>query len=121
VIARRALALTGVIAATLSIGAFAGVLALGGSPQIATLLRLAISAPILVVGMRGLGDPLRVGLAVGTSTGVKLALEPLLATVLLAHDPRAAMLAPLIGDLGYGPIILFAMLRRIHHRAFAIA
>jgi hypothetical protein len=106
--------LTVLAAAALSTGAYALVLSLGGSPQVATLFRLAVSAPIVFLGLRAFHDPLRIGLAIATSTGAKLALEPLLGAVLLLHAPAAAPFAPLLGDLGYGPFILFAMLRGRH-------
>jgi hypothetical protein len=118
---RTRFVLTVLVATTLSTAVFAAVLAADGSPHVATLLRLVVATPILYVGLRGLGDPLRVGLAIVTSTGLKLALEPLLTAMVLRESLDLAMVVPLIGDLAYGPIILFAMLRSVHHRRLALA
>lgn len=118
---RVAFPLTVLAAAALSTAAYTLAIAYGGSPQAATLLRLAVSAPVIFLGLRAFHDPLRIGLAVGASTGAKLALEPLIGALLLLHAPDITPFAPLIGDLGYGPIILYAMLRRHRSRAFAAA
>ncbi len=130
--ARIAFAITNTIAVVLSTGAFTSALIAGASPHVATLLRLLISLPILYVGYSRymLRDTLaadraavgrgpaelqmfaRVGLAIGVATGLKLAIEPLLATVLLqSGDAATATLAPLIGDFGYGPLATYVILR----------
>ncbi len=129
---RIAFAITGTVAVVLSTGAFTFALVAGASPHAATLLRLVISLPILYVGYSRymLRDTLaadratvgrgpaelqmlaRVGLAIGVATGLKLAIEPLLVTVLVqSFDAPTAALAPLIGDFGYGPIATYVILR----------
>lgn len=130
--ARIAFAVTGTVAVALSTGIFACALIAGASPHAATLLRLAISLPILYVGysrymlreilladraLVGRGPAelqmlARVGLAIGVATGLKLAIEPLLVTVLMqSGDATTATIAPLIGDFGYGPFATYLILR----------
>lgn len=130
--ARIAFAITGAVALALSTGVFTCALIAGASPHGATLLRLAISLPILYVGYsrymlaatlradraalgRGPAELqmlARIGLAIGVATGLKLAIEPLLVTVLVgSFDPTTATLAPLIGDFGYGPLATYVILR----------
>jgi hypothetical protein len=129
---RIAFAITNVAAAAVSTTLFVLVLTAGVSPHGATLMRLSIALPILYVGysrymlvdtlrldrralgrkpaeLRMLG---RVGLAIGTAIGLKLAIEPLLVTMLLQSEgPTTAGIAPLIGDFIYGPIVTYMMLR----------
>lgn len=128
---RIAFAITGTIAVALSTSVFACALIAGASPHGATFLRLAIGLPILYIGYSRymLGDTLRadraalglrgaevqmltrVGLAIGVATGLKLAIEPLLVTMLIQHfAPTTATLAPLIGDFGYGPLATYLIL-----------
>jgi hypothetical protein len=128
---RIAFAITGTVAVALSTSVFACALIAGASPHAATFLRLAIGLPILYIGYSRymLGDTLRadraalgragaevqmlarVGLAIGVATGLKLAIEPLLVTMLLQYgDPGTATLAPLIGDFGYGPLATYLIL-----------
>lgn len=97
------------LAAVVSTAAFAGVLAADGSPHLATLLRLAIATPILYLSLARTHPAIRAALAVGAATGAKLMLEPLLVTLLDGH--QAGLLVPLVGDLGYGAVITFVMLR----------
>ena len=129
---RIAFAVTGTVAVVLSTGAFTSALVAGASPHLATMLRLVISLPILYVGYSRymLRDTLvadraslgrgsaelqmlaRVGMAIGVATGLKLAIEPLLVTLLLqSGDAATATLAPLIGDFGYGPLATYVILR----------
>jgi len=125
---RVAFIVTGTIAMALSLVTFGGVLARGGSPHAATIARLATSLPVLYVGysrvmLRAtlladrarLGWPraelrmiLRVTAAIGASVALKLVLEPPLTRWLAAGG--AAVAAPLIGDLGYGPLAAYAIL-----------
>jgi len=127
---RVAFAVTGTVAVALSTCVFAWALTAGASPHAATFVRLAIALPILYVGYSRymLGATLRadratlgrgpaelqmlarVGIAIGVATGLKLAIEPLLVTVLVG-DPMTALLAPLIGDFGYGALATFLILR----------
>jgi hypothetical protein len=127
----RAFAATGAIATAASLAVFALVLAAGGEPVLATALRLATALPILYAGYsrhvlgatlaaeRAARGPVvaelrmvgRVAAAIGTSAALKLALEPVLASWLLAIDLRLAALAPLAGDLGYGPLVSYLVLR----------
>jgi len=131
---------TNLIATLSSTGAFALAIATGASPQIATLIRLACSLPVLYAGysrfllggtliadrrrfgrrpaeLRMLG---RVGLAIGMQTGLALAIEPLLATVFAQGGGfRAMLLAPLIGGLGYGAAAYLIV--RSTPRGFAVA
>lgn len=128
---RVAFTITGGIAMALSIAMFACALAAGASPSMATLLRLAIALPILYVGYSrymlvdalradrtALGRSqaelrmlLRVGLAIATSMILKLVLEPVLTTWLLAQfGTGATTFAPLVGDLGYGPLATYFVL-----------
>ncbi|MBA2541490.1 MAG: hypothetical protein H0V17_17745 [Deltaproteobacteria bacterium] len=128
---RIAFAVTGTIAVALSTSVFTLALVAGASPHAATMLRLVISLPILYVGYSRymLRDTLRadravlgrsaaelqmlarVGLAIGVATGLKLAIEPLLVTMLVQQfDSPTAVLAPLIGDFGYGPIATYLIL-----------
>lgn len=130
--ARIAFSLTSGVAAALSTAVFSCVLVAGASPHAATLLRLAISLPILYVGYsrymlaptlhadraalgRGPAELYmlaRVGFAIGAATGAKLAIEPLLVTLFAGSgNPELATIAPLIGDLGYGPLVTYLMLR----------
>lgn len=127
---RVAFAITGTVAVALSTSVFACALIAGASPHGATFLRLAIGLPILYIGYSRymLGDTLRadravlgrgaaeiqmlarVGLAIGVATGLKVAIEPLLVTMLIQHGDPAATLAPLIGDFGYGPLATYLIL-----------
>lgn len=141
---RIAFAITGAVAVAFSTSVFAFALIAGASPHLATLLRLAIALPILYVGYSRymLGSTLaadrrtigrsaaeltmlaRVGLAIGVATGLKLAIEPLLVTILVqSADPATATLAPLIGDFGYGPLVTYVLLRASDRsfRAMAMA
>lgn len=129
---RIAFGITGAIAATLSTAIFACAITAGAGPHAATLIRLVIALPILYVGYSRymLGATLdadrsvlgrgpaearmlgRVGLAIAVATGLKLAIEPLLTTMLLqSFDPSSASWSPLIGDLCYGPIATYLILR----------
>lgn len=129
---RIAFGITGAVAAILSTAIFAGAIGAGLSPHAATLLRLVVALPILYVGYSrymlattlsedraAIGNKSaellmlgRVGLAIGVATGLKLAIEPLLTTLLLrSSDPSLAMLSPLIGDFCYGPIATYLILR----------
>lgn len=105
---RRGIALT-TLAALASTAAFAGVLTTGGSPHLATLLRLAIATPILYLVLNRTHDTLRAALAIGAATGAKLMIEPLLVTLLSGQE--AWGLVPLASDLGYGALITYVMLR----------
>ncbi|MEO8701888.1 MAG: hypothetical protein ABI867_17720 [Kofleriaceae bacterium] len=128
---RIAFMVTGAIATGLSITMFALALAAGASPYLATVLRLAIALPVLYAGYSRymlvealhadratigrlhaeLRMLLRVGVAIATSVLLKLAIEPVLATWLLAHWGHAgATLAPLAGDLFYGPLATYVVL-----------
>ncbi len=89
--------------------AFAAVLAADESPHLATLLRLAIATPILVLAVSRTHDTVRAALTVGAATGAKLMLEPLVVTLLGDHE--SVLLVPLAGDLGYGALITYVMLR----------
>ncbi len=130
--ARVAFAITGTVAVALSTAVFACALVAGASPHGATMLRLAVSLPILYVGYSRymLRDTLlaeretlgrgqaeiqmlaRVGFAIAAAGGAKLAIEPLLVTVLVGSGHGdAAALAPLLGDFGYGPLVTYLMLR----------
>lgn len=129
---RIAFAITNVAAAAVSTTLFVFAITAGASPHGATLLRLLLALPILYVGysrymlaatlrvdrealgrksaeLRMIG---RVGLAIGTAMGMKLAIEPLVVTMLLqSFDPTTAGIAPLIGDFVYGPVVTYMMLR----------
>jgi putative flippase GtrA len=128
---RIAFAITGGVAMVLSIAMFTVALAAGVSPYLATVLRLATALPILYVGYSRymlvdalhaeraeLGRTraelrmlLRVAVAIATSTILKLTIEPVLTTWLLAHfGAGAATIAPLVGDLGYGPLATYLVL-----------
>lgn len=102
----RAAAITA-LAVVASTAVFAALLAAGASPHVASLGRLVVAVPILYLALAPNRDRLRVGFAVASATGAKLMIEPLLATV-LGDD---ALIAPLIGDLGYGALITYVMLR----------
>jgi hypothetical protein len=138
---RIAFGITGAVAATLSTALFACAIGAGVSPHGATLLRLLIALPILYVGYSRymLGETLslerralgrkpaelrmlgRVGLAIGVAIGLKLAIEPLLTTMLLRSSaPSLAMLSPLIGDFVYGPIATYLILRATSRSVAAI-
>jgi hypothetical protein len=127
----RAFFLTGAIATPLSTLVFALVLWLGAPPAAATVLRLCVTLPILYIGYSRfmLADALaadravvgrrraelrmiaRVASAVGASNILKLVIEPPLTAWLAAHaGATAASLAPLAGDLGYGPLATYTML-----------
>lgn len=104
----RGLVLTA-LAAVVSTAAFAAVLAADGSPHLATWLRLAIATPILVLAVSRTHDTLRAALAAFAATGAKLMIEPLVVTLL--GDREGVLLVPLAGDLGYGALITYVMLR----------
>lgn len=54
----------------------------------------------------------RISASVGLSTLVKLVLEPILLAVLLERMGKSALtIVPLLGDLGYGPLINYGVLR----------
>jgi hypothetical protein len=137
---RIAFMITGAIAMVLSIAMFTLALAAGFSPYLATVLRLCTALPILYVGYSrymlvdalhadraALGRPraelrmlLRVAVAIATSVVLKLTIEPVLATWLIAHAGHAgATLAPLAGDLFYGPLATYLVLNAAapHRRA----
>lgn len=101
------------LAAVVSTAAFAGMLAVEGSPHVATLIRLAIATPILYLALARTHPPVRAALAVGAATGAKLMLEPLLVTLFGGHE--AVLLVPLASDLGYGALITHVMLRTSPH------
>jgi hypothetical protein len=127
----RAFILIGAIATPLSTAVFALALWAGAAPLLATVLRLCVTLPVLYVGysrfmlvatfvadraalgraraeLRMLG---RVASAVAASNLLKLVIEPLLTTWLVAHyGTAAATLAPLAGDLGYGPLATYTVL-----------
>lgn len=127
---RLAFVITGAIAMTLSLAMFSCVLATGASPHAATLARLATSLPVLYVGYSRymLGAALaadrarlgrthaelrmvvRVAGAIGASVALKLLLEPPLTAWLATHFGHAASAAPLVGDLGYGPLVTYLIL-----------
>jgi hypothetical protein len=137
---RVAFAITNTVAAAVSTTLFVLAITAGASPHGATLLRLVIALPILYVGysrymlaetlrvdraalgrtpaeLRMLG---RVGLAIGTAIGMKLAIEPLVVTMLLqSFEPTTAGIAPLIGDFVYGPIVTYMMLRTTARSAWS--
>ena len=126
---RVAFAITNTAAMTISIAMFSCAITAGASPHAATLLRLATALPILYVGYsrymladslvadrtqlgRGQAELrmlLRVGIAIGASIGLKLAIEPLLTGWLLANTSHATI-APLVGDLCYGPLATYLLL-----------
>ena len=129
---RIAFGITNTAAAAVSTALFILAITSGVSPHGATLLRLAIALPILYVGYSRymLADTLRldravlgrkraelrmlgrVGLAIATALGLKLAIEPLLVTMLLqSGGPTTAGIAPLVGDFVYGPIATYLILR----------
>jgi hypothetical protein len=127
----RTFILVGAIATPLSTAVFALALWAGASPHLATVLRLCVTLPVLYVGysrfmlvdafvadraalgraraeLRMVG---RVASAVGASNLLKLVIEPLLTTWLVAHHgTAAASFAPLVGDLGYGPLATYTVL-----------
>lgn len=129
---RIAFAITGAFAMAFSITMFRFALAASASPYVATLARLCVSLPILYVGYSRymLGDVLRiereehgrwtaelrmlafVAVAVTTSVLLKLAIEPVLTQFLLGYGTGTAMLAPLAGDLVYGPLVTYVLLTR---------
>jgi putative flippase GtrA len=121
----------GAIAMCASLAMFRLALAGGASPFVATALRLATALPILYAGYSRivLGDVLArdrrqrgrvvaelrmivtVAFALSLSIGLKLVIEPLLTAWLLEHyGPTVALAAPLVGDLTYGPLAIYAVL-----------
>jgi len=128
---RIAFACTNTLAITVSIAMFTCALAAGAPAYAATLLRLALAVPILYVGYSRymLVDTLtadrrlfgrthaevrmlaRVAGAIGTSVVLKLLVEPVLTTWITAHANHAATtLAPIAGDLVYGPLATYVLL-----------
>lgn len=122
---------TGAIAVVASLAAFTLARRLGAGGSAPTVIRLAASLPILYVGYSRwmLADVLardrarhgprraelrmvaRVGAAVATSSLAKLLVEPWLVAALVRHGAeRWVELAPLTGDLGYGPLLGFLVL-----------
>jgi hypothetical protein len=127
----RAFLLTGAITTPLSTIVFAFAISAGAPPHLATVLRLLVTLPILYIGYSrfmlaeafvadraALGRAraelrmiARVASAVGASNVLKLVIEPLLTAWLAAHYGTAvASMAPLAGDLGYGPLATYTML-----------
>ncbi len=126
-----AFVVTGTVATVLSLAVFACSLHAGAAPHAATVLRLLVSLPILYAGYSRfvLADTLavdraehgtaraearmivRVASAVGAGMILKLAIEPALTTWLgLNGGALAASVAPLVGDLGYGPLATYVVL-----------
>lgn len=124
-------ALTGTVALVASLATFAIARRLGAGGVAPTALRLAVALPILYLGYsrwmlvdqlradrarRGRATAelrmlLRVAGAVAASSLAKLALEPWLVADLERRGAAAwADLAPLAGDLVYGPGLAYAVL-----------
>ncbi len=131
-------AIVGGVAMVASLAAFAMSRRLGGDGVGPTAVRLAVSLPILYLGYSRwvLADVLRadqarvgrggaelrmvvrVAAAVAASSLAKLAIEPWLVGALQRRGAGAWIdLAPLVGDLVYGPCLAYAVLRGLARRA----
>lgn len=132
--------LTGLLATGVSMGVFRWVYASTQQALLSTTVRLICFATIAYAGYSRwmLSDILRteqatlghysaelrmvgrVTASIGLSTLAKLLIEPLLVPLCLRFGgPSAITLAPLLGDLGYGPALNYGVLmmttRRHHH------